>query len=79
VSNSDILIEGPSMLMLQAEAESIYSGLLPKTPAHVSVDLPVTNAQYPVTIQSLFNFNESNDRWEFGNPSDERPRDFLFA
>jgi hypothetical protein len=70
-SNADLVINGPGMVMLEAEAESIYGGKLPHTPAHLSVELPVAGGRHVVTVQAVFTFKEANNRWEFGDPSEE--------
>jgi hypothetical protein len=70
-SNADLVIGGPGMVTLEAAAESMCGGELPHTPAHLSVEIPVAGGRYTVTVQAVFTFNEANNRWEFGDPSEE--------
>lgn len=70
-SNVDLVINGPGMVTLEAEAESMYGGELPHTPAHLLVDLPVAGGRYALTVQTVFNFSQANNRWEFGDLSEE--------
>lgn len=70
-SNTDLVIDGPGMMTLEAEAESAYGGVMPHIPVHLSVELPVAGGRYAVTVQAVFNFNEANKRWEFGDLSSE--------
>jgi hypothetical protein len=67
------------MVRLEAEAESHYGGMLPHTSGHLSIDLPVANSQYAVTVQALFTFNEAKSRWEFGDLSKGDPDEFIFG
>jgi hypothetical protein len=70
-SNTDLVIDGPGMVTLEAEAESAYGGEMPHIPAHLSVELPVSGGGYPVTVQAVFTFSDANKRWEFGDLSGE--------
>jgi hypothetical protein len=70
-SNSDLVIDGAGMVRLESLAESHYAGLLPHTPAHLSIDLSAAGGGHPVTVQAVFNFNEDNSRWEFGDLTEE--------
>jgi hypothetical protein len=70
-SNTDLVIDGPGMVTLEAEAESAYDGEMPHIPAHLSVELPAAGGGYPVTVQAVFTFNAANNRWEFGDLSGE--------
>jgi hypothetical protein len=70
-SNTDLVIDGPGMVRLEAEAESAYGGEMPHIPAHLSVELPVAGGGYPVTVQAVFTFSAANNRWEFGDLSGE--------
>lgn len=76
-SNTDLLIEGPGMVTLEADAESLYEGMLPHTPANLSVNLPIAGGQLAVTVQTVFTFNKDNDRWEFGDLSEESAGVFI--
>lgn len=70
-SNTDLVIDGPGMVTLEAEAESAYDGEMPRIPAHLSVELPIAGGRYAVTVQAVFNFSDANKRWEFGDLSRE--------
>ena len=70
-SNTDLVIDGPGMVTLQAEAESMCEGMLPHTLAHLSVNLPAAGGRLAVTVQTVFTFNDDNNRWEFGDLSEE--------
>jgi hypothetical protein len=70
-SSADLVIDGPGMVTLKAEGETMWQGELPHIPAHLSVDLPVAGGGYPVTVQAFFTFKEVTGRWEFGNLSVE--------
>jgi hypothetical protein len=70
-SNTDLIIDGPGMVTLEASAESMYGGVLPHVDGHVSIDLPIANSQYAVSVQVIFSFNEGTKRWEFGDLSEE--------
>ena len=70
-SNTDLVIDGPGMVTLEAEAESAYDGEMPRIPAHLSVGLPIAGGRYVVTVQAVFTFSDVNKRWEFGDLSRE--------
>jgi hypothetical protein len=71
-SSTDLVIDGPGMVTLDAEGETMWQGELPHIPAHLSVELPVAGGGgYPVTVQAFFTFNDATDRWEFGDLSGE--------
>jgi hypothetical protein len=76
-SNADLVIDGPGMVTLEAEAESMWGGELPRTPAHLSVDIPVAGGRHVITVQAIFTFSEANKRWEFGDLSEESPGVFV--
>lgn len=70
-SNTDLVIDGPGMVTLEAEAETAYGGEMPRIPVHLSIELPVAGGGYPVTVQAVFTFSDANNRWEFGDLSRE--------
>lgn len=70
-SNADLVIDGPGMVVLGAEAESAYDGEMPHIPAHLSVDLPVSGGGYPATVKAVFTYSDANKRWELGDLSGE--------
>jgi hypothetical protein len=70
-SNTDIVIEGPGMMTLEASAESMHAGNFPHIDGHVSINLPVASSQYVVPVRATFSFNNENNRWEFGDLSEE--------
>jgi hypothetical protein len=70
-SKTDLVIDGPGMVTLEAEAESAYGGEMPRIPAHLSIELPVASGGYPATVQAVFTFSDADNRWEFGDLSSE--------
>lgn len=70
-SNTDLVIDGPGMVSLEASAESIYGGIFPHIDGHVLISLPLASGQYAVPVQATFSFNDANNRWEFGDLSEE--------
>jgi hypothetical protein len=70
-SNTDLVVDGPGMVILEASAESAYGGMFPHIDGHVTINLPVAGGQYEVPVHATFSFNNENNRWEFGDLSEE--------
>lgn len=70
-SNTDLVISGPGMVTLEASAESMSGGVFPHIDGHVSINLPVAGGQYAVPVHATFSFSDANNRWEFGDLSEE--------
>jgi hypothetical protein len=62
-TRSELLIEGPGMVNLQAEGRSTYMGMLPHTPGHLSVVLRSSDGGYSETLKAVFNFDETAKQW----------------
>jgi hypothetical protein len=66
-TGTELIIEGPGMVALQAEARSTYMGVLPHTDGHVSIHLASASGGYPATVTAVFTFNEGKGHWTFRN------------
>lgn len=77
-SNTELLIEGPGMVTLEAEAESLYEGVLPHTDGHLVVDLHTADSVYAGTARARFTFDDGTNKWVFGDLSEESDG-FFFA
>jgi hypothetical protein len=45
--------------------------MFPHIDGHVSISIPLASSQYAVPVQAVFSFSDANNRWEFGDLSDE--------
>jgi hypothetical protein len=70
-SNSELVIEGPGMVTLEADAESHYTGVLPHTDWHLAVDLHTADSQYAGTVEATFGFDHDANKWIFRDVSEE--------
>lgn len=71
-SSTDLVVAGPGMVMLEAQAESAYDGEMPHVPVHLTLELPVSGGGYPTTVQVVFNYSDAHKRWEVGDLCDEQ-------
>jgi hypothetical protein len=69
--NTELLVEGPGMVTLEAEAESLYEGVLPHIDAVLAVDLHTADSVYAGTVQVTFTYDDNSGKWVFGDVSEE--------
>jgi hypothetical protein len=70
-SNSELVIDDPGMVTLEADAESLCEGVFPHIDGHLSVDLRTADSEYAGTIQAKFTFDDAANKWIFGDVSEE--------
>jgi len=76
-SNSELVLEGPGMVSLEADAESLFGGVLPRTEGYLSVDLCTADSMCAATVQANFTFDNAANKWIFGDLSEESPGVFI--